>query len=407
MNSDVNYVDYYVSAHGYGDSGTFNLPYNVRVIMLCSSDTFATCPESDLKLLYSMSKNFGKNLEKLNENYNFAKPVGIGHKQHDVCVYSNNFNKEYLIENKILNKNASFPIDDQGQCPDLILHDERIDFKTGVFHVPLSLKRIYINDHYSKEKNTIIKSGTEEMIDANIIFAKGLVDKTKGDIPINKLEQLMITPLPSYIDSPKEENEDEKTKVLNFMNKNKQSINNAMNYILRLNSVVVPDPNKYEPLESFKCSDKLYLSDIAESLSKKNPNKIVSIFVAACTNSMTKSTNGIPLDNYCQLNILQSDDDNDNNMNSDKDIINVNDNLKYTINYIGLTCADFDNIMFKFNIYNHYNNNSSLYNLSDKSELFIQENKIDNENCSYKQKYLKYKNKYLEQKLNNTKTILN
>ncbi len=282
--------DYFINAHG-ATIGNFELPYNVRILMLCSENKMTACSQNEFNIFSTITQPYGEKLENLNKLYNETNidDTQILKSYYKLCVFSPNFNPDYLIKNNILLKDDRelFLEGTKGVsrlCPNLVLTPEYIYFRSGVYNVPLNYNRIYINDHISN--NELIKAGTIQKIDTNILFKKKLQDKKRGKIPLNRLEQLIVRPIPSYKSTSK--GSYALAEATQFINKHQNTINNILKNVLSLDSIVVPNPHKYMPLNSIykpTQSRTLTLEDVAIELSNKHPFKIVTIMVGACRNN--------------------------------------------------------------------------------------------------------------------------
>jgi hypothetical protein len=364
-NFNVRCQDYYISCHG-KTVGTFELPYNVRIVMLCAEDVMTACPQNELRIFSSINEPFGPQLENLNLKYNLTETQGISQENYKLCVFSPNFNSEYLIRNKILlpkyqrQFDASIPL--SKLCPDLELSDEHITFRTGVFNVPFDFNRIYINDHFSTRSGHLIKAGTIEKIDFSEVFARKGIEKQHGTRPINRLEKLLVKPIPSYYS--KQYGLSAISEVQDFIRDNRHRIDSSLENVLSLNSIVVPNTDKYTPLQLFPINTRGHylLSTIVQELSLKHPNDLVTIMIATCRkNDGRKSSVGIDLQNfYIDITIKSI-------LIKDTAILLKTNNVA---DYKNKTFSEFDFDIFKYILWKRQN--------------------------SYREKYLKYKKKYLE-----------
>lgn len=290
--------DYYVSSHGF-TSGNFKLPYNVRVVMLCAEGTMTSCPQNDMRTIISCSQEFGTHLQFLNESYNATYTQNLNERNYKLCVFSPNFNADYLVENDIIKDQHKQDFEEvfnySQLCPDLELSDEKIHFRTGIFNVPLDYNRVYINDYTSSSTKEFKKAGTIEKIDLKSLLSKDNKAKQQGRRPFNRLEELLIYPIPSY-DKKNRVGLNAKNVAGHFIIKNQEILNKSLENILSLSSVIVPNPNKYEPI-----TENGKLSDIVKDLSNKHKNGLVTIVIAACRDNYTDDNevhSGIPLNKF-------------------------------------------------------------------------------------------------------------
>ena len=166
--------DYYLSAHG-STVDNFELPYNVRVIMLCEFGSMTACTQNEFNFFSTITRPYGLHLENLTFIYNTTdiNLSGINPSKYKLCVYTPNFNFNYLVNNDIIKEGDREKFNDifkgySKLCPNLYIKKERIEFRSGLFNVPLDYNRIYINDHLSPYTGKFTKAGTIEKIDTSI-----------------------------------------------------------------------------------------------------------------------------------------------------------------------------------------------------------------------------------------------
>jgi len=357
-----NYSDFFVNAHGQPIDDPFELPRNVRIIMLCAENVFTAADYNEIKLWHISAEQYGSHLEKFNEKYNcFKTSQNLDTK---ICVFRSNKDIERWFKSRISNYNDNKPVVDffnkTDLCPNLQLTPESVKFRTGIFNIPLKFNRIYLNDYKSTTKNEIKKTGTIESINWNDTNDKRLHEKCENKKPLNRLEKLIIQPIPQFFKSlyniPNEE-------VKHFIDEN---INIYKN-IITLNSVVLPDSNNYTILPEAPNNT---LKHIVENLVQENPNKIITLFVAACrqkTDHLKDFSPGISLDDYCNTILC-------------KYIPGHSPNIMYN-----KTLADCDYIA--------HNEFLKPIQIPNKSTIFP--SFLSN---LFRKKYLKYKKKYLQLK---------
>ncbi len=380
--------DYYASCHGI-TIGSFNLPYNVRVVMLCAENVMTACSSNELKIYSCITSPFGEQLENLNINYNSTDIRDRPPEEYKLCVYSPNFNANYLVEKGILldkfidTFNNSKHI--SHQCPDLKLSAELIRFRSGVYNVPIQYNRIYVNDHISSRTGELIKAGTIEPINTTELFARSYEDKIRGNKALNRLETAIVRPLPSYHSSShglsaiRDAND--------FISSNSDSVMKSIKNTLSLNSVVVPDPSRYSPLKFFRetipGANEWYLSSIVNDLSEKHPNELVTIMVSACRNKHTdeETYSGIRLEEYASVPIGVG-------LGHRNIFLKTEEKAK---DFAGLTFGEFDQKIFNYVFQKNLRRGRAIPPPPPPvSAVFT-----TRPSNTFKEKYLKYKNKYL------------
>ena len=212
-----------------------------------------------------------------------------------------NFDTNYLLELKLLEdnetmkKNVDELFENMKFCPNIQFNLETKIFRTGIFKLPVKMNRIYHSDYKATSldrKGKIIKAGTIEPIDLELLERRNPHAKIIGDKILNRLEMLLLKPTPTINESDPEKaiilgrqqlysNEDDRTYFSNVMS---------------LKSFIVPDPDSYEPI-----IENITLEHIANDISEKNPNIICTLIVITCRNQSINIENpsvGIPLNSY-------------------------------------------------------------------------------------------------------------
>ena len=191
----MNNLDFFVSGHGF-ERNQFPLPYNVRVVALCSNGTMRSCMRTDFRLWNSvMFDTFGSDLRRLYDRYGRIETEDIHRECYEMCVFSPNFTPGLAREVAYNVNNEIFRFND-GYCPNIVFSEESSVFRSGIFSVPVSMNRLYIADHISKTTGTHKAAGTIEAITENK-NAFRYEQILKGVYKPTRLERLISYPIPT------------------------------------------------------------------------------------------------------------------------------------------------------------------------------------------------------------------
>lgn len=166
MKSVKTFKEFLLSFHGTDCGLTYNLPKNVRVLLYCKhGQELSACDVNESRTYYVATT---KHRDPEGE---FLKMLKImeddSPKQQQFCVFSGNLWEENL-----------------NRMPDILLDEERNDFRTGLFTMPVRFNRIFLRDHYSKTDKKTYRPGEVTPIKPEI-FHQQLkpFTKKKAELP--------------------------------------------------------------------------------------------------------------------------------------------------------------------------------------------------------------------------------
>lgn len=374
-------VNYFINAHG-NEIGTFELPKNVKVIMLCHQGAFDACVQNELRLWSSVMNGLGEDLTEFIHNYNSTKSP-TDPTRTELCLFTPNHNMNYIHSLGMIEfPNIVEQLFDNGQCPNLEFSSEHKRFRTGVYELPAKFNRVYISDYVSTKRgsreNKIIKAGTIEQVNINELLLRGNKDKITGTKPLNRFEELLLKPPPVLDIGVREGAVGATARRETYLES--QGIENIQvrRYfanVMGLHSFIVPDPSTYEPI-----IDGIDLRTIVNNISEENPDGVITIIVSACRNEVrghTKPSSGIPLDIYLRR------------------ISTTNNNLEI-MERASIESA-IQNKEYPFILKNTFTGDLDIMNLTYQEwDQLVFEKYLSNQlgGSIYLKKYLKYKNKY-------------
>jgi hypothetical protein len=229
------FSDILISAHGKQDDTVFELPKNVRVVLMCQPETVSCAIRNDLIQFLISSYPFGSNLSIINYLSNLFDHQTTNSQ---FCIYSGNIPNHKII-------------------PNIVFVGENKKFRSGIFNLPIKFQRIFIEDYVSKTENTRFSPGDIINIDM-----KGFGERVVANsIYKNKLDYQWLNNLENMIVKP------------NF----EDNIEN----IRKIKSFVIPHRSYYNPIPDTYFDLKTYIYD------NYREDKITTIFVNACRNGLT------------------------------------------------------------------------------------------------------------------------
>ena len=302
----VKSTDFYISSHGSAaPNETFTLPSNVRVVMLCSDESMTACEENELRLFRTISNDFGSNLEKLIKIYNTSAPSHVAAGEHELCVFSPNFNMKHISDlmgsRPIIDKSNVMAVQsnlfpNMDKCPDLLLSDEKKTFRTGVYNVPAKFNRVYVSDYVSSTTGDLKSAGMIEPLDLTGLESRNIEAKILGSKPLNRLEKLIVMPFPTY--KPTISMKDH----VRFQREGEimTAVNSPyLSSVMSIASIVVPDTDTYTSLLSYKNDrGEILLSEVVKKISTEYPDRLCTVMISACRPALRETVVGIPLNQY-------------------------------------------------------------------------------------------------------------
>lgn len=136
---------YMLSSHGVDVGMVYNLPKHVRVIMHCKPGKEVSAEDfNEARTWYVASKTYH---DKKGAYLKDLRIVDEGSKRaRQFCVFSGDHVKE-----------------DLNRLPDLMLEDEDVDFRTGVYQLPVRFTRVFLRDR--EEGGKFYRAGDKEDLD--------------------------------------------------------------------------------------------------------------------------------------------------------------------------------------------------------------------------------------------------
>ena len=149
MKSIKTYKEFLLSFHGTDCGLIYNLPKNVRVLLYCKhGEELSACDVNETRTYYVATTKYR---DPKGHFLKMLKVMDDTPHQQQFCVFSGNLWKENL-----------------NRMPDILLDEERNDFRTGLFTMPVRFNRIFLRDHYSKTDKKTYHPGEVTPIEPEI-----------------------------------------------------------------------------------------------------------------------------------------------------------------------------------------------------------------------------------------------
>ena len=292
-------AEYFITAHG-REIGTFKLPKNIRVMLLCSQTGFTACSTNEIRLWSSVMNGIGENMETFIENYSKHKPSDVSLLKTEFCIFTPNSEINSVSNLGMIDKENVSSIqmlfnNNDGMCPNIKFSHEAINFRTGVFKLPIKFKRVYHSDYTSTKTGSFKPAGTIE--DVDITKTTDLGQKIASNRPLNRIENMLIRPTPSI--EEKKFNVTQKKEHAELLLRTKPDIIEYFSNVMSTCSFIIPVTDSYISLSQLEIKNNT-LETIVDLISRENPLILCTIIVSACRNLVQecKTPDGIPLEKY-------------------------------------------------------------------------------------------------------------
>lgn len=264
---------YLASFHGLDVGLIYNIPKNVRIYMYCvpgkpiSAEIVNEARTWDIATLpdYDRQGKFMTNLLLRQDGPSVEWPY---------CVFSGN-----LVE------------EDMNRVPDLYFEDdEEGDFRTGLFHLPASFRRVFLRDHFSGVDQKLYQAGDIEELNSeilhNCLLKQSRSEKVSGFLHYflepSTLKKKRYEKLP-FVVVPNSQCYESYNTLLNTQKPSKVAPNRIR---YEIDDKSIPNTNSKKEVKRVlkirKQMEGLYLSDIVRILCERHYNEFITIIVSAC-----------------------------------------------------------------------------------------------------------------------------
>ena len=265
---------YLASFHGLDIGLVYNLPSNVRIYLYCTPGKpvsaeivneartwgIATLPEYDAE---------GKFMTRL-----FLRSLSKG-KESPYCVFSGNLVAENM-----------------NRVPDLYFEEEENgDFRTGLYHLPVNFRRVFLRDHYSSVASRRYQAGDIEELDRNVLSRK-LAKQSHDDeasgflyyfLSPSGLRQKRYANL-SFVVVPSQVGYESYTTL--FRTRKQKSVPESRVCYPDIDDRSVPNSQDQRDhkkvLKIRKDMGGFYLSDVVRMLCHRHPDARITLVISAC-----------------------------------------------------------------------------------------------------------------------------
>jgi hypothetical protein len=335
--------EYFINTHSH-EFGSFNLPPLSRVIMLCTQNK---CELQEIRMLRTVMKKFGSNLEYLIPNFlenEKDQDIVNPSESHRFCIFTPNYNLEKLKMYNLFNDDDTVLIQElfsyknlNKKCPNLTLKNEKKLFRSGIYQVPVKFNRIY-HSNYTKSGGQFKKVGTIEEVDINEIFNHNISAKIRSEKPLNRLEDALSLPFPTI-----DKKSSSETEFNNALSKIKTDEDTQFYFasIMGIGSIILPDSNHYNVINDGSTVEEIISSNY-------DGRNIYTTFITTCRYKTDEEiSSGIPLYEYGQRIIDTLPEELKQKILLNPDRYNFKDHtLSNGMKIFELTYAQFDSIIY-------------------------------------------------------------